>query len=358
MSLINRMLRDLSSRERRSADVLSGIQVPHGMTRRGPSRGRLVALLVLVAVFTGALWLLLPRPPAPTASEPGVAAAAPAEPPAAPAASAVAPPPEEPHPAETLRLDTTLSTVQAAAPSTTQPAAQPAVRAATPQRAPRRPAAQAAAVADASSPHESVAPPAGSATRRDARAAAARYAEGRKALGRGDDTSAASAFLAALESDPAHHAAREDLGTLRIRQGRLQEADSLVREGLEREPGWVGYRRLAARLELARNNATAAVALLEHDAPAVAEDPEYHGLLASAYQRLNRHEDAARTYQGLSQLQPGVAQWWAGYGLSRDALGDVPGALAAYRQARTLGGLDPRVLDHINRRSAVLAAGE
>ena len=42
----------------------------------------------------------------------------------------------------------------------------------------------------------------------------------------------------------------------------------------------------------------------------------------------------------------------------RDALGDVSGALSAYRQARDLGGLDSRVLDHINRRSAVLAAGE
>jgi len=89
----------------------------------------------------------------------------------------------------------------------------------------------------------------------------------------------------------------------------------------------------------------------------VAGDPEYHGLLASAYQRVGRHEDAARVYQGLAQLQPGIAQWWAGYGLSRDALGDVPGALAAYAQARSLGGLDARVLEHINRRSAALSAG-
>lgn len=335
MSLINRMLRDLSSRERRAGDVLAGIQVPRPGARRGFGRGRVLLLLVLVSAFTAVLWLLLPRP-APRAPPPQVAAEAPP-----PAATMVPDPPAgERIDGEGLRLDTTLASVPAAPAPRRRVQGTPPVASVSVEAAP-------AAAAPAATP----------APARDARAAAAAYAEARKALERGDEASAAEGFAAALALDPSHRAAREELGTLRVRQGRLQEADSLARGGLEQEPGWIGFRRLAARLELARNNATAALALLEREPPPVAADPEYHGLLASAYQRLGQHDEASRTYQGLSQLQPGVAQWWAGYALSRDALGDAAGALAAYAQARQLGGLDPRVLEHINRRSAALAAG-
>lgn len=339
MSLINRMLRDLSSRERRPGDVLTGIEVPPRAGGRGAPWRRGLLLLGLVAVFTAVLWSVIPRRAATPA--PGPATTAPQAPPAATMTTA---PAGRGGPGG-LRLDMHLATVPAApAPrrrssgAAAPPAASPpAVAAAAPSAVPPAPVAPAPV--------------------RDARAAAARYAEARKALERGDDVSAADGFAAALALDPAHRAAREDLGTLRIHQGRLQEADALVRAGLEQEPAWPGYRRLAARLELARNNAAAAAALLEREPPPVAADPEYHGLLASAYQRLGRHEEAARAYQSLAQLQPGVAQWWAGYGLSRDALGDAPAALSAYAQARQLGGLDPRVLEHINRRSAALAAG-
>jgi Flp pilus assembly protein TadD len=339
MSLINRMLRDLSSRERRPGDVLSGIEVPHPPPRRGPNWARLGFLLGLIALFTGGMWLLMAQRPAPGA--PGAVATAPGA--AASMVAGAAPA----GPGERLRLDETLSTVP-----------EPRARAA--RRAPAVSEAEATAPAGTPAPESAPPPaakPAPASRPRDARAAAQKYAEARRALERGDDVSAADGFAAALELDPALRGAREDLGTLRLRQGRLQEAEAILRTGLEQEPSWIGYRRLAARLELARNNGAAAVALLERDRPDVAADPEYHGLLASAYQRVGRHDDAALSYQALSQQQPGVAQWWAGYGLSRDALGDVPGALAAYSQARTLGGLDARVLQHINRRSAALTAG-
>ena len=67
-------------------------------------------------------------------------------------------------------------------------------------------------------------------------------------------------------------------------------------------------------------------------------------------------QEASRTYRALADLQPDNASWWAGYAMSRDALGDVSGALSGYARARQLGGLDARVLEHINRRTAVLQA--
>lgn len=337
MSLINRMLRDLSARERKAGDVLSGISVPGAPPpRRGASPARLVLLLVLVAAFTGVIWLLLPQP----AQKPGDVAPI--------GASAPAPGPAAPAPADRLQLDTTLATVPAGPPAKQRrPAPKPAV---TEQEA--LASAQALAAPPAAKPAEPPKPRA-----RDAKAAAQRYEAARAALARGEETTAAEGFAEALELDPTHRGAREELGKLRLRQGRLGEAEVLLRTGLELEPGWIGYRRLAARIELARNNAAGAAALLERGAPSVEADPEYAGLLASAWQRLERHAEAARAYQQLAQVQPGEPHWWAGYGLSRDALGDAPGALAAYSQARALGGLDPLVLEHINRRSAALTSG-
>jgi tetratricopeptide (TPR) repeat protein len=88
----------------------------------------------------------------------------------------------------------------------------------------------------------------------------------------------------------------------------------------------------------------------------VTSDPEYHELLAAAYQQLGRHEEASMTYRLLLQQRPDRAAWWVGYGISREAL-DQPGqALEAYSRARRLGGLDPRLMDHANRRIAELQA--
>ena len=143
-----------------------------------------------------------------------------------------------------------------------------------------------------------------------------------------------------------------------IAAGRLTEAAEIVSQGLEREPAWSGYRRLAARIELARNQPKTALAALETDPPPLALDPEYHGLLASAYQRLSRHQDAARVYQSLTKSQPGEAHWWAGYAISRDSLGESAEALKAYAQARKLGQLDARVLEYIDRRVAALRDDE
>ncbi len=339
MSLINRMLRDLSSRQPASGNVMGGIQLP-GATPppRGGMLGKIGALLVLVVVFTAGLWFVfgpkpikVPQPRQPPAdatvvAEPGLEQPAPAS---------------ETADAAQLKMDTQLS-ANGAAPATQEAAPPPAQPAAEPPKPRRKPAAAAAAEAQ---PKASATNPA---------KAANVYADARRALQRGDERAAEALLLDALALDPRLHGAREDLGNLRVRQGRLDEAGATARAGLELEPSHVGYRRLAARIELVRGQPAAAVALLEHDAPDVERDPEYHALLASALQRIGRHEEAARGYQALARQEPYQAAWWAGYGLSRDALGDAAGALAAYARARQLGDLDPRVLEHINQRTRAL----
>lgn len=342
MSLINRMLRDLSSRQPAPGDVMTGIQLPNEGRGRGRVLQRLGLLAVLVVVFTAGLWFVFgPKPikaPQPLGMPGGAATA---EAPAAPAAAApVTAPPAAAASASSAQLQmvTELEAVPAKA-----PARKPRTARRAPADASRAAAPAAASVSSTSG--------AGTASADEL------HAQARRALGRGDDATAEPLLGQALALDPKLHAAREDLASLRIRQNRLDEAETTIRVGLDLDPSRAGYRKLVARVELARGRPANAVAVLERDPPPLEQDLEYYGLLASAYQRVGQHDLAARLYRELMRVQPQEANWWAGYAMSRDAAGDVAGALVAYSQARQLGGLAPNVLQHINKRTAVLQAG-
>ncbi len=338
MSLINRMLRDLSTRQPEAGDMMSGIQL-RAPERRGNGRALVWILLAGIAGFTAVFLLTQPKKTAVPGARDTVTASTGA---AAPAATPV--------PLARLQIDSSMSPpVGGPAPIKASRHRDKPAKPAPETAAPAAPAA-AAAPAEAASSHEP-SRPVGASVTRDAQA---RYAAARRALAAGNEKDAEQALVDALALDPKLNPAREDLGSLLIGQGRFDEAETLVQRGLEEDPDWIGYRRLIARLALARGQPGEALAQLDHAQPSVAGDAEFHALLAAAYQRLNRHEDAARSYQALVEAQPEEGHWWAGLGISRDALGDVPGALAAYAKARSLGNLDTRLLDHINKRTAAL----
>ena len=347
MSLINRMLRDLSSRQPAPGDVMTGIQLPNEPRARGGVLRRLALLVVLVVAFTAGLWFVfgpkpvrIPQPRGMPAGATTATAAPAATPPAAAPAAAAPSAAAEGAASPQLQIATQLEEV-------------PAKPAARKPRATRAPAERASETA-----REPVAAPAGGGAAAGSGAASAEelYAQARRALDRGDDAAAEPLLGQALALDPKLHSAREDLANLRIRQNRLDDAETTIRGGLDLDPSRPGYRKLVARVELARNRPANAVAVLEREPPTLERDLEHYGLLASAYQRVGRHDAATRLYRELMRLEPHEASWWAGYAMSRDAVGDVAGALVAYSQARQLGGLPPNVVEHINRRTAALQA--
>lgn len=333
MSLINRMLRDLSTRAPSGGDVTAGVRV---RTPRAPEPARRLGLLVvLVAGFSAALWLLVvPKPgSAPDAADTSRSGMAPAAGDARASGAAL----------PRFQFDMSLSTI---------PSEPPARRG---SRAPR-PTADSAPLPPApvvmAAPAAAPLPRAASA--RDQRKAEDLRSEAAAAAGGGDASGAERLYRSALALDGANDGVREGLGRLLLAQGRLDEAATvLAPAGPSSSPG---LRRLAARLDLAMGQPASAIARLESGAPTVRADPEYHGILAAAYQRVARHEDAIRTYEKLIQAQPAEAHWWAGLGLSKDALGDAAAALNAYAQARERGRLEPSVLEHIDRRTAALQA--
>jgi len=74
-----------------------------------------------------------------------------------------------------------------------------------------------------------------------------------------------------------------------------------------------------------------------------AGDPAQDDLLALAYQRLGRHEQAVALYHRLLRRQPENARHWLGLAMSLEQQGALDEALAAYRRARQPGDLSPRL---------------
>lgn len=417
MSLVNRMLKDLSSREPSRADVLAGTRVLQQRGQTPPRRlAKLVVLLLVAGAFTAALWWIygpkpytVPQPRAALSSPtPAVATNSPAAAPEAmPEVGDTAPTQEQIQAAATVAEASSkvssAGVTPAAAPTEVVPPASPAdvtaseAAFAAGQAAERRGDVKRAdrLYSDAliANPHLKPA--------REAlvelRMAQGRPVGARRVLNRGlalspnhpafaqldqrlssteatgqhavsvaaKATSVPSSAPATSKPTPAQPvtmapaapldlAATEAAALESLVEGRVDAAAELVTSTHIREPNWPGYRRLAARIELARNRPEAVLPLLESNRPTLASDPEYHGLLASAYQRLGRHDEAAQSYQQLLRLQPEQGHWWAGYAISRDALGDRPGAQSAYRQALQRGALDPRVAGYIKERLKAL----
>jgi len=118
-----------------------------------------------------------------------------------------------------------------------------------------------------------------------------------------------------------------------LESGDAAGAESLLREGLEAEPGSVAMARVLGHILLARNAPAEAVSVMRPAAPTVDSDPEFHALLAAAEQRSGAHADAARRYRALLTNAPGNGAWLVGLGISLQALGNASEAADAFLQA-------------------------
>ncbi len=134
-----------------------------------------------------------------------------------------------------------------------------------------------------------------------------------------------------LATDPAHARARLQLAGLLVARGDSAAAETVLAAGLRLTPANAGMARRYARLLAQRNALQAAVDAL---APlSNSEDADTLALRAELFNRLQRYDEAAATYQAALRLRPTQALWWTGLGvaLEHDARSSV--ALEAYREA-------------------------
>ena len=174
--------------------------------------------------------------------------------------------------------------------------------------------------------------------------------------GRADD--AARDLVEALHADPQHKRARELLVGLSLKNGRWREAQQLLEEGLVHSPKHYPFAQLLARIHIDHGAEQNALALLERAAPLASNDPDFRSLLATVYQRVGRHADAVTTFGQVVELRPGDARAWLGLAISLESERQSGPARRAYERAQQLGGLPTPLAKYTEQRLVALRSAQ
>lgn len=349
MSLINQVLRDLDSRhagEERKA--LPNEVRPLPPTEAGRPGAIVLAAAVLVVLLGVGAWVgwnsFTPSAVAPVASPQAVVETPP------PPILVITPP--EP-------LLASLATAPA------EPATQVAMAVPAPEKAPSpetrvsslqlatalRPTASAAVAPANAIPAAASAPASidkqirvGAHERAEAayRKATIQHREGRSA-------EAIERLSEALREEPAHGNARQLLLSLLVERQQWQEAEALLREGLELTPSHSPWAMALARIQVERGQPGPAWETLQKYMAAGEGNADYQGFAGVLLQRMQRPMDAVDHYQAALRLKP-EARWWAGLGLALEAAGHPAEAREAFQRAQAAGGLTPEMAAVVERR--------
>lgn len=155
----------------------------------------------------------------------------------------------------------------------------------------------------------------------------------------GDAVGAERRVRALLVTDPKHVKARELLTGLYLENGRWLEAQDTLEQGMAQLPAHLAFRYQLARLHLERGEEARAVSLLEAARGPGQTDPELPAFLAALYQRSGRHAEAVKSYQEALTSRPQEGRWWVGLGISLETQKDSDAARTAYRRALDTGRL-------------------
>lgn len=129
------------------------------------------------------------------------------------------------------------------------------------------------------------------------------------------------------------HQSRETYAKLLMSRGNLQDANALIDAGLGLAPNHAGFKKVKARLLMSVGKIGDAVDILISRAPDMADDSEYHDLLASAQLSSRDFAGAVISYRGLVQHDQSQGKWWYGFAAAHDQLGNSAEARQAYSRA-------------------------
>ncbi|QVN21361.1 tetratricopeptide repeat protein [Burkholderia pyrrocinia] len=163
---------------------------------------------------------------------------------------------------------------------------------------------------------------------------------------------AENAYAELLTLDPEHPEALHLLGAVRFQQGRLDDAEPLMRRSVERQPVPLALANYAAVLA-GLGRAHDALARLDE---ALAINPVHQRVLfqrAGLLAQLARHDDARTVYDRLLELTPGFADGYVRRSDMLRALGRHDEALADCDRSITLAG---RSFDAMRGRGLALRA--
>jgi MSHA biogenesis protein MshN len=166
------------------------------------------------------------------------------------------------------------------------------------------------------------------------------YERGMKQVQQQKLSAAEANFTQVLLLNPHHQQARLQLVALLLQRTQADQAERILKDGLDLDAANSQLRKAYVRLLLERQQTQVAIELLSRaPLPQMADDLEYHALLAGLLQDAGDFEQSADIYRRLLQLHPRRPLWWLGLGVALEQMTDREGAKEAYRQALRLPGL-------------------
>lgn len=138
-------------------------------------------------------------------------------------------------------------------------------------------------------------------------------------------------LMQAREREPGHLPAYRQLARLHLLQQRGEAAEAVALQGLEQAPADAELVTLFARALMAQARAEEALAFLQ--ASQQADQADHWGLLAALHQRLQDHSRARQCFVQALAMRPGEHRWWVGLGVSLEHLGELGPARDAYVSA-------------------------
>lgn len=112
--------------------------------------------------------------------------------------------------------------------------------------------------------------------------------------------------------------------------------------------------RELARMELAEGRVSQALAMLTRLEPALSGFADVWALRGNAAQRLGRHQESAVAYLSALKLRPDEPRWMLGAAVSLAAQGQTDEAAELAEKARTKGVLSPEVATYLRQLGVVL----
>jgi MSHA biogenesis protein MshN len=181
------------------------------------------------------------------------------------------------------------------------------------------------------------------------------YRAGLAALRAGSTEQAEGALRTALEHEPTHRPARLALARVWIEAKRYAEAQALLAQDVSGAPAGEELVLLRARLLVEQGQLERALALLE---PAAGGgSAERLAFAAALLQRKGAHAEARELYTRALRSDPGQARYWLGLAISLEAGREPAAAIAAYRRALSLSGLELASRRFAGERMQALVAG-
>lgn len=365
MSLINRMLQDLESRQ---GGAVKDNALPAGVAASAPEqpkrlRLRGVALLVLLGAAAGAGYFVRMSPAEPPMPSP-LLSTIDVLPPAR-----VIPLPEEPVVPAPLEAAPSVAEPVAAAPAipaaapvtsapppvATKPAARPAKKAPVTEKRPMsraQPAIHTASARQAVAEQAERTPvmarksPDGEAQER----AEKLFQNSLNAYAQGRTTESLAQVRQALGEYAGHLGARQLLLRQLVEQGANDQARGILRDGLLIHPAQISWISLLARLELERGDMPAARQVIDRAMPLAGGNADFLSLAAAIAMRQGKSGEAAEFYRNALRQKSSEGRNWVGLGLALEAEGNSTEAKEAFRRALGTENLTPELRELAQRK--------